>query len=100
MSDRPTQHRVLKQLTLALGLSHQVQLTLPREVTAKVETIDEAGTKRPRLHLASFDKEVLGQVAARIKSFRPPEPYKGKGIRFTGETIRQKAGKAGAKGKK
>jgi large subunit ribosomal protein L6 len=88
------------ELTLALGLSHQVKLPVPKEVTMKVEIIDEGGTKRPRLHLASHDKELLGQIAARIKSFRPPEPYKGKGVRFTGEQIRQKAGKAGAKGKK
>ena len=89
-----------QELTLALGLSHQVKLALPKVVAAKVEIIDEGGTKRPRLHLASHDKEALGQTAAHIKSFRPPEPYKGKGVRFTGEKIRQKAGKAGAKGKK
>jgi len=62
-----------------------------------VETIDEGGIKKPRLHLASYDKEVLGRVAARLKSFRPPEPYKGKGVRYTGEKIREKAGKAGGK---
>ena len=86
-----------KDLTLNLGLSHQVQFRLPDSVTAKVETVDQGGAKRPRLHLESYDKEVLGQVGARIKSFRPPEPYKGKGVRFTGERIREKAGKAGAK---
>ena len=89
-----------QNLTLALGLSHPVKLTLPAGVKAKVETIDEAGTKRPRLHLESFDKELLGQTAAKIRSYRPPEPYKGKGVRYTGERIRMKAGKAGAKGKK
>ena len=61
-----------------------------------METIDEGGTKRPRLHLESFDKEALGQQAAQIRSYRPPEPYKGKGVRYTGERIREKAGKAGA----
>ena len=89
-----------QNLTLALGLSHQVKLALPKEIQARVEIIDEGGTKRPRLHLSSFDKETLGQIAARIRSFRPPEPYKGKGVRYTGERIREKAGKAGAKGKK
>ena len=63
---------------------------------AKVETIDEGGTKRPRLHLESHDKEALGQQAAMIRSYRPPEPYKGKGVRYTGERVREKAGKAGA----
>jgi len=84
-------------LHMALGLSHPVHYPLPAGITAKVETIDEAGTKRPRVHLSSHDKELLGRVAARIKSFRPPEPYKGKGVRFTGEKIREKAGKAGGK---
>ena len=86
-------------LTMALGLSHQVVFELPAVVSAKVETIDSAGSKRPRIHLESISKEILGQTAARIKSFRPPEPYKGKGVRFTGERIREKAGKAGKAGK-
>jgi large subunit ribosomal protein L6 len=84
-----------QQLNLALGLSHPVQFKLPDSVSARVEIIDEAGIKKPRLHLASYDKMVLGQTAARIRSFRPPEPYKGKGVRYTGEKIREKAGKAG-----
>jgi large subunit ribosomal protein L6 len=62
-----------------------------------VENIDEGVMKKPRLHLASYAKETLGRVAARLKSFRPPEPYKGKGVRYTGEKIREKAGKAGGK---
>lgn len=86
-----------RMLTMALGLSHQVKYELPEVVQAKTETIDQAGTKRPRLHLESADKEQLGQVAARIRSYRPPEPYKGKGIRIVGERIREKAGKAGGK---
>ena len=85
-----------QDLTLSLGLSHQIAHTLHPNVSAKVETIDEGGTKRPRLHLESFDKEALGQQAAQIRSYRPPEPYKGKGVRYTGERIREKAGKAGA----
>ena len=84
-----------QQLNLALGLSHPVQFKLPDSVSARVEIIDEAGIKKPRLHLASSDKMELGQTAARIRSFRPPEPYKGKGVRYTGERVREKAGKAG-----
>jgi large subunit ribosomal protein L6 len=89
-----------KELTLSLGLSHQVKYTLPALINARVEILDEGGTKRPRIHLDSCDKELLGQVAARIRSFRPPEPYKGKGVRYFGEKIRQKAGKAGKTGAK
>lgn len=89
-----------RELTLSLGLSHQVKYQLPAGLNAKVEILDEGGTKRPRLHLDSADKELLGQSAARIRSFRPPEPYKGKGVRYLGEKIRTKAGKAGAKGGK
>jgi large subunit ribosomal protein L6 len=84
-------------VTLALGLSHQVKYTMHKSVAGRVETIDEGGVKRPRLHLTSHDKEALGQTAARIRSFRPPEPYKGKGVRYTGEKLREKAGKAGGK---
>jgi large subunit ribosomal protein L6 len=86
-----------KTLHLALGLSHPVALDLPEGLEVRVEIIDEAGTKRPRLHLESNDKEQLGATASRIRSFRPPEPYKGKGVRYTGERIQMKAGKAGAK---
>lgn len=82
-------------LTLALGLSHQVNFQLPDSVKARVEIIDVGGTKKPRLHLSSFDKETLSQTASRIRSFRPPEPYKGKGVRFVDEKVREKAGKAG-----
>ena len=86
-----------QDITLALGLSHQVQYVMPKSVSARVEIIDEGGIKRPRLHLTSYDKEALGQTAARIRSFRKPEPYKGKGVRYTGEKLREKAGKAGGK---
>jgi large subunit ribosomal protein L6 len=84
-----------QQVNLALGLSHPVHYKLPENVSARVEIIDEAGIKKPRLHLTCPDKMVLGQTAARIRSFRPPEPYKGKGVRYTGEKVREKAGKAG-----
>jgi len=86
-----------RELNMALGLSHPVNYTLPKSVTVKIEVIDEGGLKKPRVHLSSYDKEELGQCAARIRSFRPPEPYKGKGVRYTGERIREKAGKAGKK---
>ncbi len=89
-----------RDLLLTLGLSHQIKYPLPASVNARVEILDEGGTKRPRLHLDSPDKELLGQSAARIRSFRPPEPYKGKGVRYMGEKIRMKAGKAGKAGAK
>ena len=89
-----------RELTLSLGLSHQVKYPLPNTINARVETLDEGGVKRPRIHLDSPDKELLGQTAARIRSFRPPEPYKGKGVRYMGEKIRTKAGKAGKSGAK
>ncbi len=89
-----------RDLLLTLGLSHQIKYPLPASVNARVEILDEGGTKRPRLHLDSCDKELLGQSAARIRSFRPPEPYKGKGVRYMGEKIRMKAGKAGKAGAK
>ncbi len=83
------------RLKMTVGLSHQPELPIPSEISVKIETIDVAGTKFPRVHLQSVDKELVGQVAARIRSVRPPEPYKGKGVRYTGEKIREKAGKSG-----
>ena len=79
-----------QKLELALGFSHSVVMNLAKEV--KVETITEKGSN-PIIKLTSFDKQLVGQVAAKIRSFRKPEPYKGKGIRFVGEEIRRKAGK-------
>ncbi len=81
-------------LTLALGYSHPVMFAIPDEV--KVDAVMEKG-KNPIIKLTSFDKQLLGQIAARIRAFRKPEPYKGKGIRFVGEEIRRKAGKTAAK---
>lgn len=81
-------------LDLVLGYSHHVMMQLPPEI--KVETVSAKG-KAPMIILESIDKQLLGQVAAKIRSMRPPEPYKGKGIRFKGEQIRRKAGKAAAK---
>ena len=86
------------QLKMTVGLSHQPVLDIPKVVSIKVETMDEAGTKFPRVHLESPDKEIIGRVAARIRQMRPPEPYNGKGVRYTGERIREKAGKAGKAG--
>ncbi|NQU31628.1 MAG: 50S ribosomal protein L6 [Bacteroidetes bacterium] len=78
-------------LDLALGYSHHIYIQLPPEV--KVETISERG-KNPTIKLFSIDKQLIGQVAAKIRSQRKPEPYKGKGIKFQGEVLRKKAGKA------
>ncbi|MCS6797023.1 MAG: 50S ribosomal protein L6 [Myxococcota bacterium] len=89
-----------QELTLALGFSHPVRHRIDDGVRASVEIIDEGGTKRPRLHLESHDKELLGRVAARIRAYRPPEPYKGKGVRYVDEKVRQKAAsKTAGKGK-
>lgn len=85
-------------LTMSLGLLHQVVQMVPDSVKVNVETIDVAGMKYPRVNLESFDKEAVGQVAARMRAARPPEPYKGKGVRYTGEQIKLKAGKAGKAG--
>ena len=83
-----------QQLDLSLGFSHNVSFLLPAEI--KVETQSERG-KNPIVTLKSHDKQLIGQVCAKIRSLRKPEPYKGKGIKFVGEQIRRKAGKAAAK---
>ncbi len=80
-------------LNLTIGYSHHIVFELPKEVT--VETTTVRG-KSPTITLKSFDKQLIGQVAAKIRSLRKPEPYKGKGIRFFGEEIKRKAGKAAA----
>ena len=83
-------------LELALGYSHDIQFELPKEVKAEAEPVKKG--QNPVLVLKSCDKQLVGQVAAKIRSFRKPEPYKGKGIKFVGEQLRRKAGKsAGAK---
>ncbi len=79
------------KLDLAVGYSHNIVLDLAPEI--KVETISEKG-KNPIVKLTSYDKQLVGQVAAKIRSFRKPEPYKGKGIKFVGEQLRRKAGKS------
>ena len=80
-----------QKLDLALGFSHNIVFEIPNEV--KLETISEKG-KNPIVKLFSYDKQLLGAVVAKIRSFRKPEPYKGKGIKFVGEQIRRKAGKS------
>jgi len=80
-----------QKLDLALGYSHNIVLEIAPEVA--LETISEKG-KNPIVKLTSFDKQLLGQVAAKIRGFRKPEPYKGKGVKFVGEVLRRKAGKS------
>jgi large subunit ribosomal protein L6 len=83
-----------QRLELALGFSHQVALELPTEI--KVSAAQEKG-KNPIIRLESVDKQLIGAVAAKIRGLRKPEPYKGKGVRFVGENVRRKAGKAAGK---
>ena len=81
-------------LVFSLGYSHEIHLMLPAEAKAEVPAIKKGET--PKLVLKSCDKQLVGQVAAKIRSFRKPEPYKGKGIKFVGEQLRRKAGKTAA----
>jgi len=81
-------------LDLVLGHSHHVVFELPQEIKVTTETLKG---KNPTIMLESHDKQLLGHVAAKIRSFRPPEPYKGKGVKFVGEQLRRKAGKSASK---
>ncbi|WP_343531420.1 50S ribosomal protein L6 [Pedobacter sp.] len=81
-------------LDLVLGYSHHYVFQLPQEI--KVTTTSEKG-QTPKIILESIDKQLIGQVAAKIRSLRAPEPYKGKGIKFVGEVLRRKAGKSASK---
>jgi large subunit ribosomal protein L6 len=81
-------------LDLALGYSHNIIIEVPKEL--KVTTAQEKG-QNPSITLESIDKQLLGQVCAKIRSLRKPEPYKGKGVKFEGEVLRRKAGKAAGK---
>ncbi len=81
-------------LDLSLGFSHSIVLAVPTEL--KLQALQEKG-QNPMIILEGIDKQLVGQIAAKIKSLRPVEPYKGKGIRFVGEFVRRKAGKAAAK---
>jgi large subunit ribosomal protein L6 len=80
-----------QKLDLALGFSHNIILDVAPEV--KIETVSDKG-KNPIIKLTSADKQLVGQVAAKIRSYRKPEPYKGKGVKFVGEVLRRKAGKS------
>jgi len=77
-----------QNLVLHLGYSHAIEYPMPQSVIAKVEG--------PKILLESIDKQLIGQVAADVRSFRPPEPYNGKGVRYDGEQVKQKAGKSAA----
>lgn len=81
-------------LNMSVGYSHPIILSIPNEI--KVSALTEKG-KAPVVTLESHDKQLIGQVAAKIRSFRKPEPYKGKGIRYRGEEVRRKAGKSAGK---
>ncbi len=81
-------------LDLSLGFSHNIVFEIPREL--KVATAQEKG-QNPTISLEGIDKQLIGQVAAKIRSLRKPEPYKGKGVKYSGEVIRRKAGKAAGK---
>ena len=83
------------QLKMTVGMSHQPLVDIPDVIKVAIEQVDASGVKYPRVHLDSIDKELVGQVAAYIRSLRPPEPYTGKGVRYTGERVKQKAGKTG-----
>tara|TARA_B100000401_G_C52766660_1_gene701041 strand:- start:168 stop:722 length:555 start_codon:yes stop_codon:yes gene_type:complete len=82
-----------QQLDLSLGYSHNIILEFPKEI--KVTTVSEKG-KAPIVTLESIDKQLVGQAAAKVRSLRKPEPYKGKGIKYVGEELRRKAGKTAA----
>ena len=79
-------------VTFTLGYSHAIELLLPKGVELKIE-------KQTHLTLTGFDKQLVGQVAANMRALRPPDPYKNKGVRYTGEVLRKKVGKTGAGGK-
>lgn len=81
-------------LELNLGYSHNIYMQIPTEIKITTEMVKG---KNPTIIMESIDKQLIGQVAAKIRSFRKPEPYKGKGIKFTGEVLRKKAGKSASK---
>lgn len=83
-----------QMLELSLGYSHNINFELPKEI--KITTTSEKG-QNPKIIMECADKQLIGMVAAKIRSLRKPEPYKGKGIKFTGEVLRRKAGKSASK---
>lgn len=92
-------NKVGQNLVILAGYSHPVEVQAPVGITLAVDGIDPA-TKATRVSVSGIDKQLVGQVAANIRQVRKPEPYKGKGVRYTGEQIRRKAGKAGKVGGK
>lgn len=92
-------NKVGQNLVLQVGYSHPIEVQPPDGITLNVDGVD-AATKATRISVSGIDKHLVGQVAASIRQLRKPEPYKGKGIRYTGEVIRRKAGKAGKVGGK
>ncbi len=91
--------KVGENLVIQVGYSHPVEVQPPAGITLNVDGVD-AATKATKISVSGIDKQLVGQVAAVIRNVRKPEPYKGKGIRYTGEAIRRKAGKAGKVGGK
>jgi large subunit ribosomal protein L6 len=91
--------KVGDNLVIQVGYSHPVEVQPPAGITLNVEGVD-AATKATKVSVSGIDKQLVGEVAAQIRSIRKPEPYKGKGIRYAGEAIRRKAGKAGKVGGK
>jgi large subunit ribosomal protein L6 len=92
-------NKVGQNLVILVGYSHPIEVQPPDGITLNVEGVDPA-TKATKISVSGIDKHLVGQVAASIRQLRKPEPYKGKGIRYTGEVIRRKAGKAGKVGGK
>jgi large subunit ribosomal protein L6 len=91
--------RVGENLVIQVGYSHPVEVQPPKGITFSVDGVDPA-TKATKLSVSGIDKQLVGEIAAQIRRIRKPEPYKGKGIRYAGEAIRRKAGKAGKVGGK
>lgn len=91
--------KVGENLVIQVGYSHPVEVQPPQGISLNVEGIDPA-TKATRISVSGIDKQLVGEIAAQIRRIRKPEPYKGKGIRYAGEAIRRKAGKAGKVGGK
>jgi large subunit ribosomal protein L6 len=91
--------KVGENLVILVGYSHPVEVRAPKGITLTVDGVD-AATKATRVSVSGIDKQLVGEIAANIRHIRKPEPYKGKGIRYSGEKIRRKAGKAGKVGGK
>ena len=92
-------NKVGQNLVILVGFSHPIEVQAPEGITLNVDGVDPA-TKATKISVSGIDKQLVGQVAASIRQLRKPEPYKGKGIRYAGEKIRRKAGKAGTVGGK